>query len=299
MGKPHRKSLIRQAIDHLDTLSGIGQKRYSEKQAVRAEAAARGEKLWSPSTGKYHSHKTRTSYQYQILRFLNWVRETEEIKDLAELWPRADELVSRYLEQEQHAGTKSPATLKTIRSALRFFFQNHHLAEDVALPRRTRQGITRSRHPVARDRKFQPANWQPLLRFEQAVGLRKNELRRVLVKEVYANSLGQLVVYVSRGKGGKPREVPVLPGCEQDVLAVVAGRDPDERIFAHLPDTEVQDLRRAYAQKLYLHYAGPGWALPPTDRRLRPTDYDWEAVERVSKALGHNRRDVVLHAYLR
>lgn len=83
------------------------------------------------------------------------------------------------------------------------------------------------------------------------------------------------------------------------MFAVVAGRNPEEHIFSHLPDSEVQDLRREYAQQLYLHYAGSGWSLPPTDRRLRPTDYDREAVERVSKALGHNRRDVVLNNYLR
>lgn len=91
----------------------------------------------------------------------------------------------------------------------------------------------------------------------------------------------------------------MLPGREQDVQAVIAGRNLEERIFPRLPDTEVQNLRREYAQQLYLHYAGPGWALPPTNRRLRPTDYHREAVERVSKALGHNRRDVVLNNYLR
>lgn len=297
MGKTHHKSIILQAIEHLDTLKAIGKSRYIAKQAARAEAAARGEKTWSPSTGKYHSHGSRNSYQPHILCFINWVRDTEGIKDLQDLWPHADELVSRYLKLrlQEH---KSPWTYQTIRSALRFFFSDHHLAEGVVLPERKREKITKSRRPVAKDKKLQPAHWQPLLTFEKAVGLRKNELRRILVKEIREVS-GELFADVSRGKGGKAREVPVLPGREQDVLSVVADRDPEERIFPRLPDTEVQDLRREYAQKLYLHYAGPGWTLPPTDRRLRPTDYDRDAVERVSKALGHTRRDVVLNNYLR
>jgi hypothetical protein len=39
--------------------------------------------------------------------------------------------------------------------------------------------------------------------------------------------------------------------------------------------------------------------LPPVTGRLQRTDYDLEAVMIVSRALGHNRRDVVLHNYLR
>src|SRR5260370_6055670 len=46
-----------------------------------------------------------------------------------------------------------------------------------------------------------------------------------------------------------------------------------------------------------LYYA-PGWMLPPSGKRLKPGDYNAEAVQQVSKALGHNRKDVVLRHYL-
>ncbi len=298
MSKPHHQSILYQSIKRLDGQMAIGTSRYEAKQELRAKAVSQEESGWSVSDYLIRSYKTREIYQDVSLKFVSWVRATYGIKDLRDLDPRAEELASCYLDLRLQAG-KSPSTLKTERSALRLFFSESTLAESILLPKRTRQGITRSRYPVARDRKFQPANWQPLLTFEKAVGLRKNELRRILVKEVYIGLSGQLVAYVSRGKGGKAREAPVLPGRAQDVLAVIAGRDPEERVFPRLPDTEVQDLRREYAQQLYLYYAGPGWSLPPTDRRLRPTDYDPEAVDRVSKALGHNRRDVVLNNYLR
>jgi len=81
-------------------------------------------------------------------------------------------------------------------------------------------------------------------------------------------------------------------------LSIVAGRKPEERVFARLPDTEMHSYRREYAQALYLYHA-PDWELPPATGRLQRTDYDLTAVMIVSRALGHNRRDVVLNNYLR
>ena len=297
MSKPHRKSLIRQVIERLDAKMAIGESRYTAKKAAFLAAEARGETLGTFSDGLIHSHKTRTTYQQQILRFVNWARNTESVNSLAELDPRADELTSRYLEM-QLLGQKSPWTLQTIRSALRLFFGDRTVAGQVVIPARKRELITRSRHSVAHDRKFQPENWQLLLKFQGAVGLRKSELRRIQVKDIFYNN-GKLVAHVSRGKGGKERQVPVLPGHEQEVLAAIAERDQEERIFSRLPDTEMHAIRRTYAQMLYLIYAGPGATLPPTDRRLRRSDYDPEAVDRVSEALGHLRRDIVLRHYLR
>ena len=152
---------------------------------------------------------------------------------------------------------------------------------------------------TAHDRHFQPAKWQPLITFERACGLRRSELARLTVGDVYHNAQGQLVVHVQSGKGGKEREAPVLPGHEQDILALTTGRKLEERVFDHIPrHLDVHALRREYAQALYLHHAG-GRALPPPAGRLRHEDYDLHAAQQVSWALGHNRIDVVLRHYLR
>jgi len=297
MGKSHRKSIIKEALERLDSKMAIGESRQEAKRAAREAAAQQGRSIWSYSTGKIHSHKTRITYQEQTLRFIGWARQTEGIKTLEVLDQRADALVSQYLQIEMASG-KSPYTLQLQRSALRLFFGDRNLAKDVKLPKRTMTGITRSRRNAARDKHFQPANWQPLLTFQRATGLRKDELKHLLVKDIYRDYQGHLVAFVRNGKGGKQREAPVLPGHEQDVLSTVTGRGPDERVFPHLPDTEMHALRREYAQALYLHHS-PGRGLPPTGRRLRPTDYDPAAVQIVSRALGHERRDVVLRHYLR
>jgi integrase len=299
MGKTHRKSIIRQAIERFDSLMAIGESRFEAKQSARKEAEARGEHLWTFTTGKIHSHKTRTTYQEHTLRFVNWARETEGIKTLEELDARADELASRWLLLEIEA-QKSAYTLQMERSALRMFFSDRDLAGSLLLPKRAITDIKRSRGPAARDRHFQPANWQPLIQFELSVGLRRDELARIRVEDV-TSWRGQLCAHVLCGKGGKKRYAPVLPGRESYVLAAVEGRKPEEKIFDRLPSAaDIHSYRREYAQAFYHHYA-PGWPpLPPASERiLKPSDYNRAAALQVSEALGHRRLDIVLAHYLR
>ena len=290
-----RKSIIREAIERLDSLMAIGTSRFQAKQARRAISADVG---WTVSTGKMHSHTTRKVYQQHVLAFINWARTQQGIMRLVWLDERADELVTEYLTAHVAAG-RSAYTLQTERAALRLFFGNWSLGATVRIPTRTRSTITRSRGPVGHDRHFQPARWQAHIRFAQACGLRRAELRDLRVRDVYTTSDGTLFVYIRNGKGGKAREVPVLSGHEEDVLAVVRARAPDEKVFDHIPThMDVHRYRRDSAQRRYLQEA-PGQALPSLEGRLRCDDYDPVAVQRVSWALGHNRLDVVLRHYLR
>jgi hypothetical protein len=81
------------------------------------------------------------------------------------------------------------------------------------------------------------------------------------------------------------------------VLTLTADRKPEERVFDRIPKhMDVHAYRREYAQALYLSLADCN--LPSPGRRLRQSDYDLSAVQRVSWALGHNRLDVVLRHYL-
>jgi integrase len=290
-----RKSIIREAIERLDSLMAIGQSRFQAKQVQRATSADVG---WTVSTGKIHSHTTRKVYQQHVLAFINWARTIHGITRLAWLDERADDLVTQYLTAHVVAD-RSAYTLQTERAALRLFFGNWSLAAALSIPRRTRTAITRSRGPAGHDRHFQPANWQTHIRFAQACGLRRAELRDLRVRDVYKADDGTLLVHVKRGKGGKAREVPVLPGHEQHVLAVVQGRAPDEKVFHHIPGhMDVHSYRRDSAQRRYLQRA-PEQALPPVEGRLRRDEYDPAAIQEVSWALGHNRLDVVLRHYLR
>ena len=134
------------------------------------------------------------------------------------------------------------------------------------------------------------------------VGLRDQELKRLQVEDIleYGETTGGPEITVKKGhaKGGRPRQVPILPGHEHDVLPLREGRDPKELVFARIPSRlHAQEHRRAYAQAYYQCLSGR--ELPPTNRRLRRSDYDEAAVLQVSEALGHSRKDVILRHYLR
>ncbi len=272
----------------------LKESRYEAKKALRAS----GEHVWSFSTGKIHSLTTRGVYQQHILKFVNWSRDTHHIHHLEQLDVCADDLAAQYLTEHVDVG-RSAYTVQAERAALRMFFSDRDLASTITLPARRREQIRRSRGSAAQDREFQPLNWQREIKFLQACGLRRSEARDLCIKDIKMYPDGHMEIYVKRGKGGRPRNVPVLPGREQDVLSVIEGRDLEEKVFARLPvRLDIHALRREYAQALYLYHA-TGQELPPSTGRLKPSDYDELAAMKVSDALGHNRLDVVLRHYIR
>lgn len=231
------------------------------------------------------------------MRFLKWCRARFGLRRLSEVDACAEELACAYLE-ERVAAHYSPWTLATERSALRLFFRQRNLAASVVLPARSTATITRSRRPAARDRHLQPANFQSLIGFCLACGLRREELRDLRVRDIVIDEEGRLLVHVTHGKGGKERLVPVLVGGEDHIKGMIEGRSPDEPVFAHLPThLDIQALRRSYAQALYQQESGR--PLPASTEPLWSSQIDLEAARRVSQALGHERIDVVLLYYLR
>jgi integrase len=292
MGK--RASLKYVAIQRLNSLMAIGEKRSEAKAAARA----RGEDLFAFTDGKIRSFQTRTNYQKIIMQFINWCRNEHGVRDNTEFEARSDELASLYLRERLAAG-KSAWTLKTERSALRMYFGNRRLTESVKLPRRKREHIKRSRGPAVRDTHINLDNWQHVVQFCLACGLRREELRDLHVRDVYVRRSDQrLVVRVVKGKGGKWREVPVFPGREDAVLRQIASREPDAHVFDRVSGLlDIHSFRRQFAQDLYEFLSGR--PLPPVFGRLRSPDLDLAAALEVSRALGHNRVDIIFGHYLR
>ncbi|HJT55257.1 MAG TPA: site-specific integrase [Ktedonobacteraceae bacterium] len=282
------------AVQRLNALMAPGKKRSEAK----AEARQRGESLFAFTDQRVHAFETRTNYQKSVMRFLEWCRQEHNVRDPAQIDERADELSSLYLSERVESGY-SAWTLQTERSALRMFFQKRDLAQEVELPQRRRENITRSRYPAVRDSHFQPEHWQQVIDFCLACGLRREELRDLRVRDVYRRADdGHLMVRVVRGKGGRRRDVPVFPGREQAVLSAVEGRDPDAHVFDRLPSSlDIHSYRRRFAQELYEHLSGR--PLPPSQGRLHPADLDKEAALYVSRCLGHQRLDIISAHYVR
>lgn len=271
-----------------------GQKRSEAK----AEAKARGESLFAFTDGKIHAFESRNNYQKIVMRFLDWCRETQDLRDHEVIDELADELVSLYL-LERVEREYSAWTLKTERSALRMYFQNRELADCVELPKRRYEDIKRSRYPAVRDKHINLDNWQHVIKFCLACGVRREELRDLLVSDVYVRPpYNELVVQVRKGKGGKDRKIVVFPGREQAIQDAIAGKDPEAHVFDRISSLlDIHSYRRQFAQELYEHLSGR--PLPPLERRLYSPDLDRDAALEVSRRLGHNRIDIIFGHYLR
>ncbi len=234
------------------------------------------------------------------MHFIQWARATYQIRRLELLDQRADELATIYLTERLTQG-RSPYTVQAERAALRLFFDQRDLAASLTIPTRRREQITRSRGAALRDKDFQPEHWRPLLGFLEATGLRRDELQQLQVEDIRENPATrklEVAIKKGHGKGGRPRDVPVLPGREQEVLAQRTGRDPCERVFSRIPShLDIHAIRRSYAQAYYRCLSGR--ELPEPLGRLKRSDYDEAAVKQVSLALGHNRKDIVLRHYIR
>jgi hypothetical protein len=271
---------------------------HQKRSKAKDEARARGEPLFAFTDGKIHAFESRNNYQKIVMRFIDWVRDQHNIRDLSHIDEQADELASLYL-LERIAQSKSAWTLSTERSALRMFFQDRTLTDTIELPKRRREDIKRSRHPAKRDGHINLDNWRHVINFCLACGLRREELRDLYVYEIYPRRKDErLVVKVRHGKGGKDREVPVFPGREQAVYSQVEHRDPDEHVFSKISGLlDIHSYRRQFAQELYEHLSGR--PLPPLEGRLQSADLDRDAALRVSRCLGHNRIDIIFGHYIR
>lgn len=282
------------AVQRLDAIMADGEKR----SVAKAEARSRGESLFAFTDNRIHAFESRNNYQKIVMRFIDWCRNHYSLRTLAQIDEQADELVSLFL-AERIALNYSAWTLQTERSALRMFFQDRHLAEMVELPQRKRENIKRSRRPTKRDQNINLDNWQHVIGFCLASGLRREELRDLYARDVYVRASDQrLVVRVVKGKGGKWREVPVFPGRAQLVLQQVEGKEPDTHVFNRITSLlDIHSYRRQFAQELYEYLSGR--PLPPVDGRLKNADFDQDVALYVSRCLGHNRIDIIFQHYIR
>ena len=271
---------------------------HQKRSEAKDEARTRGESLFAFTDHRIHAFETRENYQKITMRFIDWVRVRHNIRDLARIDLEADKLASLYL-LERIAQQYSAWTLSTERSALRLFFQDRQLTDSIELPKRRREDIKRSRRPAKRDQHINLENWQHVINFCLASGLRREELRDLYVREVYHRTHDrQLVVFVRHGKGGKDREVPVFPGREQAVLSQVTGKPPGEHVFARISSLlDIHSYRRRFAQELYEYRSGR--PLPPLEGRLESEALDLDAALYVSRCLGHNRIDIIFGHYIR
>lgn len=202
-------------------------------------------------------NQTITAYKKDCKLFAAYCKE-QGVKRPDQLQGKEKELLQGY-EKELEASGYSPATIHR-RLAAPCKATGISMSE-IEKPKRTAGKITRSRNPDANKQgriEATEARYNRLIRFQNAVGIRRAELARLTGADLVIDEMGYLCVYVERGKGGKTQLQRILPEDEKVVLEMFQSVNPDQKLFSLEEMNNKIDLhgiRRKHARKAYKHYA--------------------------------------------
>ena len=124
-------------------------------------------------------------------------------------------------------------------------------------------------------------------------------------------------IYHHLDKGGRDRVAPIIGKNKNQIIERMISVGADEKVWKHVPkNADIHGYRGEYASEMYKIYARPIEQIPydkinrGTGKKYQSGVYvcrkdesgkrlDKEAMLKVSKALGHNRLEVVANNYLR
>jgi hypothetical protein len=221
--------------------------RYRSIQSKLIEAALKG----------ITDNQTVTAYKKDCKLFAAYCKE-QGVKRPDQLQGKEKEMLQGY-EKELEASGYSPATIHR-RLAAPCKATNISMSE-IEKPKRTAGKITRSRNPDANKQgriEATEARYNRLIRFQNAVGIRRAELSRLTGADLVIDEMGYLCVYVAKGKGGKTQLQRILPEDEKVVLEMFQSVNPDQKLFSLEEMNNKIDLhgiRRKHARKAYEYYA--------------------------------------------
>lgn len=287
MSKNKAPTLIRQIDQSLHSRLAIGR----SKRPDKADGSFR----------RYiYSWQTYRSYMKQLGLFARWCKKTHNARYLKE----CRQYVKEYMETRFKL---SIWTQKLDLAALQKLYQEYPKAPEkpfgVELQPRLRQDIKRSRQQAIRDADFSKSNNMNLITFCRCTGLRRSELQ-----ELYGSDLTEdgLQLHVTRNtKGGRWRMAPIV-GTTDEIAMVqrMCKAAGDSRVWPHVPSSaDIHSYRADYCQRVYLKHARSIDQIPAGDRYYCRGDrkgliLDKSAMLEASRALGHNRIDVIASHYL-
>lgn len=248
-----------------------------------------------------YSWQTYRSYMKQLGLFARWCKKTHNARYLKE----CKQYIPEYLQTRSEL---SVWTQKLDLAALQKLYQEYppeapEKPFGVALQPRLRKDIKRSRQQAVRDADFSETNNADLITFCKSTGLRRSELQELRGTDLTAD--GNYLHVTRNTKGGRWRMAP-LAGEPEEIELVrrmcqVAG---DGRVWPHVPSSaDIHSYRADYCQRVYLQHARPTDQIPADCKYYCRGDkkgvvLDRDAMLAASRALGHNRIDVIASHYL-
>lgn len=281
MAHKNKKSLIRQVQERLDSMLAIGESKYQDKK-------------YDLTKGKIYSWTTYRSYLQQCCQFVRYCRDNHHCKNLAD----CRQYVREWMESRKDL---SAYTQKLSASALCKLYGESLEELGITTKRAARSEITRSRGTAKRDAHFSEQKNADFVEFCRSTGLRRSEITKLRGDQLIERD-GQYYICIT-GKGGRYREAPVCGNVRLVIGKMQAAGT--EKVWKKVPqNADIHSYRADYASRIYLKYARPIEELPRKERYIcrkdkRGITYDRAAMLETSKALGHNRVDVVAQHYLR
>lgn len=278
-----KANLKYQLKDNLNSKLRIGESKY---EAKINNTAHEGIYSWS----------TYNSYLRHSEAFLQYAKDNHGVGTIEEARMYVDE----YLQSRIDAGLSS-YTIKLDAAALAKVYDCSS-TDFIETPKRIRSDIKRSRD--ISNIEFSEKNNQDLVDFAKATGLRKAEIKALRGNDLITLPNGQIAIKVHRGaKGGRQRVAPVIK--DHALVSKLMSEAKDGLVFTNVPNrTPIHYYRSMYATEYYDSIARDLSNLDTKDMYICRCDlagvrYDREAMLQVSRALGHNRIDVIASHYLR
>lgn len=215
--------------------------------------------------------QTQKQYRNQIQKFVDYCR-TEGITQMRHIKGREKVMVQRYADSLQEAGY-SPATIHTyIASPCKALAVP---MGEISKPVRSADAISRSRHIAGENergtREEKLEKFERLVRFAEAVGIRRAEYGSLRGGDLTRDESGALCVYVRSGKGGKTQLQRILPEHEATVLDIFRGIKEDQYVFSKREmenDIDLHGKRAKCAQNAYQYYC-KNYRTPQQREQLR------------------------------
>ena len=166
---------------------------------------------------------------------------------------------------------------------------------------RNRKNITRSRKGKANIRFSEERN-KEFVEFCRVTGLRRHEIKFLKPENLGFDEATKKYMLVNiKGKGGRLRDCPIL---SKAAVERMKNTPAGERVWNKIPyNADIHSYRADYCKAVYAQYSRPIAEIPQRERyycrkELKGVVYDKRAMAVASRALGHNRIEVIASNYL-
>ena len=297
-----RKTISNQIHSALADKIAFGESKHLDK--IERETS------FGKSTYKIYSFSTYDTYNKVGREYGKWLAEKGvRYGKLADTEHYAGEYIETRLEDG-----KSVYTLKMERSALGMIY-GHNI--DVPLPIHHNEDVKRSRYDTNNDKHIsRTGKYADIFTVTTATGCRRCDLKALNINSLVERD-GKYFLDIKQSKGGRDRLAPILPSKVDEVRQIFecARERGKTKLFEHIPkEIDIHGLRREYAQELdhtltdnkalrdeYLSFYPARHEKVKGDlyRDREGNVFERDTVYVVSQALGHNRIDTSITAYLK